>query len=233
LPWGQWVQRLKETGDADPGEELQLRTSASLAVDVLCRLGVDSDSFKGATRAEIMEKFPVTPTSELERPAILDKDPETGEEVVLTPAVQAWQETYDVYEAISRLGELVGFEGELRRLKLLLESAPSAVLLTSVRADDDVTDPPGSNPKTTNDTKNDNGKKSEKKLRPLSDAARECANLYNRDRNHGGKTPMKQVVEQYVAKNGGKKSGILKQLTDHPDYWKTMPRKNDKKTTRR
>jgi hypothetical protein len=124
LPWHQWVFRLKDTGDADPGEALWLFESAALAAEVLCRLGIESESFTNANRREITNKFPAVPGGELEQLAIA----ENGR--VLAPAVQAWQKIYDLPDAITRLGNLNTFEGELYRIKLLLESAPSTAFLS-------------------------------------------------------------------------------------------------------
>ena len=72
---------------------------------------------------------------------------------------------------------------------------------------------------TKDDTKNDTGKKREKKSRPrpMNAAAADCARRY---RAEGGQFPMKTVVEDYVAEHGGSVASLMRILNDNPGQWK-------------
>lgn len=72
---------------------------------------------------------------------------------------------------------------------------------------------------TKDDTKNDIGKKREKKSRPrpMNAAAADCARRY---RAEGGIFPMKTVVGDYVAEHGGSVASLMRILNDNPGQWK-------------
>lgn len=72
---------------------------------------------------------------------------------------------------------------------------------------------------TKDDTKNDHGKKTQKKRGPrkMNAAAADCARRYRAD---SGQFPMKSVVEDYVAERGGSVATLMRILNDNPDQWK-------------
>lgn len=69
---------------------------------------------------------------------------------------------------------------------------------------------------TRHDTKDDTTKKTGNK-RKMNVKSCDCARIYRAD---NGKTPMKTVVEDYVAKHGGSFDSIMRALNDNPDQWK-------------
>ena len=80
-----------------------------------------------------------------------------------------------------------------------------------------VGDDPTRHNTTRHDTKDDIGKKVQKK-RPMNTRAADCARRYREDK---GRTPMKTVVEDYVDQHGGSFDTIMRVLNDNPDQWKT------------
>jgi hypothetical protein len=120
--WEDWVRQLRTTGDADPGHAWQCNKKVWQSATILIRLGVNSKSFRGATVGDILERFPQKTMGDLARPEIRLKNH-------IVPAVKAWQETYPMRQAEERNWELAPFEGELRSVRELLETAPGTVFL--------------------------------------------------------------------------------------------------------
>lgn len=125
LPWSEWVAKLRDTGDADPGLAMTMGETADLNLGILFELHVKSDSFIDTSKQDILNWFPVVPGGELARPAIELADGSTE------PSIPAWQDSYDLADAWERLSSLNQFEGELRRLKYVLENAPTAAFVGS------------------------------------------------------------------------------------------------------
>lgn len=71
------------------------------------------------------------------------------------------------------------------------------------------------------DKKDDTEKNSQKKRRPLNDAARECIRNYQRGLARREKTSMEDVVKAYCSDKAGSETGIMRRLNDNPEEWKT------------
>jgi hypothetical protein len=76
----------------------------------------------------------------------------------------------------------------------------------------------GAKPARQSDTTSDTPKKTKKK-RAMTTAAVDCVRLYKAGKKEDTKTTMQDIVETYVASNGGSVSSILKILSDNPDQW--------------
>jgi hypothetical protein len=105
--WRTWMQRLQSTGDADPGAAFRLAETAACCVDVLMKLGVDLDSFRGRERGEILASLPREPCSNI-----------------------GWQQDLDyVSEQLDKLDKLYPLQSELIGVMIRLVLAPSAACL--------------------------------------------------------------------------------------------------------
>lgn len=75
------------------------------------------------------------------------------------------------------------------------------------------------NPQGQADAKADTEKKVAKKRR-LTKPAWVCANRYKKLVRTNEERSLKQVVDEYVADNGGSASSIYRSLNDHPEEWR-------------
>jgi len=81
------------------------------------------------------------------------------------------------------------------------------------------------------DTKNDTGKKSQKRRLRMNKPATWCATEYRKRKKAGDKPVMKDIVEEYVNKNPGSSFSYTRRiLNDNGDQWKDDT-KDDTKTT--
>ena len=77
---------------------------------------------------------------------------------------------------------------------------------------------------TISDSEHDGKKKSKK--RSMNRAATDCARQFKKERKSDPAVAMKQIISDYVDKNGGSAATIMRILNDNPDQWK-----DDKKAT--
>jgi len=70
------------------------------------------------------------------------------------------------------------------------------------------------------DKRDDTTKKTRNKKRLLTKEASACVRNYKKLRGKNEKVSMIEVVENYVAENGGSVTGLMRRLNDHPDKWK-------------
>lgn len=69
--------------------------------------------------------------------------------------------------------------------------------------------------------------KKDRRIRPMTAAAADCARLYRKAKRHDPGARMRHIVNEYAEIHGVSAETIMRVLNDHPDQWK-----DDQKATK-